>query len=220
MSQPLDPIDRSSDSDLEELTRLTNPVDVSVLQALLEDHGIRSVTGGEAASGWYWHATPALGGVRVYVKNSDLSKAQQVIQDFAPVPMPQEDESDETDEDTQTQELRRAWRMSIIGFCFFPPLLNLYSSWILFRNDFFPKVASRSRWMVKGTLAANFLVMIYIGSIAWFITASLIPSHDTSIEFFPPTQQAPWTNQDGNAPPGEPIEPVYETRTRTYYILP
>ena len=65
-------------------------------------------------------------------------------------------------------EILRAWRASVIGICFFPPLMNIYSTWLVLRYLFSKTEKRRAGWRLPATLLMNLLVFLSVGGIAYY----------------------------------------------------
>lgn len=79
-------------------------------------------------------------------------------------------DDDEEDDSDVPAELTRAWRAAVIGAIVLPPVVTLYSVWILIRNRFF--LDRTDNWRIAAAVLLNGLVL----SIAtWIILAFLTP---------------------------------------------
>lgn len=151
-----------------ELARFSSAAEASVVRSLLDAEGIRSELSGEAMAGWFWHLGPAIGGVRLLVFDHDLDRALDILGSGKETGETQtidfgddsEDEATETADDEVPDDLMRAWRASLIGMLLFPPLLTLYSMWLLASNAFF---VDRSRnWRIVATCLVNLCVLSFV----------------------------------------------------------
>jgi hypothetical protein len=188
--------------DLVELARFPSSTEASIVRGRLDAEGIRSELDGEAMAGWFWYFGSAVGGVRVLVAEDDVDRAVEVLRFEVSIDTAEDidfgDESDHNECESERSEipeaLTRAWRASLIGFLLLPPLLNLYSTWILFRNGFF--IRRCQNWRVAATCVANAVVFALVILIV-FLFANPPP---------PPPQYF--------TPEGEPVK----NETKTYEI--
>ena len=172
---------------LVEVARYASPVEAALVRGLLEEQGFVVRTHGEVAAGTLWHMGPGVAGVRLLVTADVAEEARELIEQHASRPTEEADErdgdpDDELDDDFSEDwadddldedevvadplpdELIRAWRAAVIGIGLLPPLLSLYSLWLLFKNDFFSE-QSRN-WRMPAALAINVLV---IAAVVWFV---------------------------------------------------
>ena len=111
--------------DVIEAGSFATEAEAALARGALDVEGIPARLGDAATAGWFWHWGPALRGVLVLVKQEDAKRAWDVLASrLASTGAGRESLSD--------GEL--AWRASVIGVGLFPPLLNLYSMWILVRH--------------------------------------------------------------------------------------
>jgi hypothetical protein len=131
--------------ELVEVGRFASAEEAAVAQGVLDAAGIRTSLEGEAMAGWFWHLGEAISGVRLVVLADDVEQAREIMASLAGLqsggkseleemfPDSRDDDLELPDLDHAT-ELTRAWRASVIGIALLPPLLNLYSMWILLRH--------------------------------------------------------------------------------------
>ena len=79
-----------------------------------------------------------------------------------------EDEED-THEEEISPELSRAFRASIMGLCFLPVLLNIYSLYLIVRHKLH---RAPRNWRVGAAFFANFVVLSLA---AWVVFMALAP---------------------------------------------
>ena len=195
---------------LVQLARFHSSQEASIARSRLDADGIRSELSGEAMAGWFWHFGSAIGGVGLLVNEEDVQRASDIlgesdaISDTPDIDFGDDstDERDDVDARQLPGDLIRAWRASIIGIFLLPPILNLYSMWLLLRNRLFRNQCSN--WRVPASTLVNVAVLGFISYVI-FLMASL--SSD------PP--YVPLTD-----PTGKPVEPFKHTETYTFPIVP
>ena len=165
-------------NDLIEVARFQSAADAALARNTLESADIAARLDGEAMAGWFWHFGSSIGGVRVLVSDEDAERASAVLS--ADVAIDDEvaidfgDESpDDTAEDSETPpELTRAFRASILGMFLLPPLLNLYSTYLIIRHRL---LRPPLHWKLVTALLANSGVFLFIATIAGLIMAPQDP---------------------------------------------
>ena len=193
-------------TDLVELARFSSSAEASVVRAALESEGIRAALDGEATATWFWHLGTAVG-VRLLVNRGDADRALEILASAAANKETQDDNVDDDagDDDGESKlpaDLLRAWRASLIGMLLLPPLLNIYSTWLLFRAG---GVIDRCRnWRVYATCAVNVIVFSLV---AWFVLLFVDPS-----AVAPPRQYV--------TPDGQPVDVKYKTKTVPIRMVP
>ncbi len=123
----------------------------------LEAAGIRCVLADEHSVSNLWHLSIAIGGIKLQVAESDLERAEEVLdalehhrgtEDPAAIaadvtsdesksePKPADNEEEDAEEDdtelklnAREQNAERAYRAALIGMVFFP--LQFYATWLL-----------------------------------------------------------------------------------------
>jgi len=199
--------------DLVELARFSSSAEAAIVRGRLDADGIPSEMAGEAVGSWFWHFGPAVGGVRLLVREEDAKLAQKILReqgfnwqdteamDFGT----DEDEGVDADgEPSVPEDLTRAWRAALIGMLMCPPLLNIYSCWLLVRHKFF--VDYDANWRVPVACAVNGVVLAITMSFLLLIATSVAPQREAE----PPVYYGP---------DGEPAEPsVVETQEE--YTIP
>jgi Putative prokaryotic signal transducing protein len=187
--------------DLVELAQFPSSAEAAIVRGRLDAEGIRSELDGEAMASWFWYFGSAVGGVRLLVSEDDVDRAAELLGTDASIDETHHidfgDESDHDDSESKGSQipecLTRVWRASLIGFLLFPPLLNLYSTWILIRNGFF--IGRCRNWRVAAACVANAVVFALVILIV-FLIANPPP---------PPPQYF--------TPDGEPVDVKHETKT-------
>ena len=161
--------------DLVELARYPSSMEASLARSHLEAEGIRAELDGEGAANWLSFIGSAIGGVRILVNDNDVHRASEILKSIGSVETaPDTDFGDDSEGDEGTnsersdlpEDLTRAWRASLIGIILFPPLLNIYSAWLLIRNHYF--VDHGHSWRVPATCLVNGMVFVF--SITLLIT--------------------------------------------------
>ena len=194
--------------DLVELARFPSSAEASIVRGRLDAEGIRSELYGEAVAGWFWHFGSAVGGVRLLVFKDNVDLAVEILDADTSIDESWDiDFGDESSEDINDSEesqlpedLIRAWRASLIGFLLLPPLLNLYSTWVIIRNNFF--MGRCRNWRVPATCVANAILFALVIRIV-FLIASPPP---------PPPQLF--------TPNGKVMEVEFETETIKIRLVP
>ena len=127
---------------LEIVATYSNPSEAGLAIQILAEAGIKAKADQEAASTWLWHLSVAIGGIHVLVLQPDLEEARRILaEDSSHLAEVQEEvasqqKSEEEPEDSELAKLRnRALRASIFGIIIFPPLLNLYSVYLIFKHQ-------------------------------------------------------------------------------------
>jgi hypothetical protein len=203
-----------SSTDLIELARFPTSAEASIVRSQLECEGIRAELGDEAAASWLWHLGTAIGGVRLLVMREDAERARTVIGAANAI-----DESYETGFDDDAgdddlggdnaelpEDLIRAWRASLIGLMLLPPLLNVYSTWLLVRNGLF---VNRCRnWRVFAACTVNALAFAAAVGFALVIANPLVVAT-------PPETPPQYFTEDG-----KPVKVEYSTKTQTIRLVP
>ncbi|MFT5524876.1 MAG: hypothetical protein ACI9HK_002840 [Pirellulaceae bacterium] len=218
--------------ELVELARFESCFEAAIVRGRLEVEGYDAVIDGDVLANWLWHLGPTIAAVTLSVRRQDanativllesLSEKRSSFGEERPL---QEDEWNEsgaegddaleyTDFDRARipSELIRAWRAAVIGYLFLPPLLTVYSTWILIHHGFFAK--RTGNWRVPASLLANvalFIVFLHVISISTF-------------HFGPPparhTMPEPRTVTTEDGKEYRVVIPVYETKHRTFSIIP
>ena len=198
--------------ELVELTRFPSASEAALARGRLDAEGIRSELSGEAAANALSHLGSTLVGVRLLVSQQDAERAIAILgEEPSSADLQGVDFGDDSDDEPPDSEqaelcedLLRAWRASLIGLVLCPPLLNLYSMWLLMRHWFF---AGRCRnWRVPATCAVNALVLLMVCLFVWLIAN-------------PPPGPPQYYLRDGE-PLGEPMEIEIETDVQLIPVVP
>jgi hypothetical protein len=164
--------------ELIELARYPTSAEAAIVRGQLDAEGIRTELSGEAVAGWLWHLGSAVGGVRLLISAADADRAHEVLGEISAL-----DENEyfgdvsargsEEYDDEVPEDLIRAWRAALIGIFLLPPLLNLYSSWLLISNRFF--VDRCRNWRVAAASIANLVVF---GLVTWIVSLIVLQSRE------------------------------------------
>jgi len=164
---------------LVEIARFISAGEASIARNALEVEGIEARLDGEAMATWFWYFGSAIGGVRLWVREDDVEQARQILEAGAS----RGESADDFDEDEVRdleaeasnadlpEDLIRAWRAALIGVVLLPPLLNVYSTWLLIRHRFF--VDRVQNWRVIAACCVNVVVLSLA---AWLIFMIVRPS--------------------------------------------
>ena len=198
--------------ELIDIARFASANEAAVARNALEAAGIPAFLDGDTTATWLWYIGSALGGVKLFVRSSDVDRARAILlHDDA------DDTSEECPEDACSPDddlgepgvddddpisslpITRAWRAAIIGILLLPPLLNLYSMWVLLRHRLL--FGGRTRptdWRAFASFVVNMSVFTVVALFVYSVVRQ--PGPDV-----PP------------AMPGNPIEVEY---TVTVPLIP
>ncbi|HET6881015.1 MAG TPA: hypothetical protein VFI31_12715 [Pirellulales bacterium] len=127
-------------NDLVTIASFPNAAEAEVARLALDAEGIKSCLADEGLVTNVWLLGNAVGYVKLQVAVSDAERAQVLLgTSTGEWPSDAEEEAFAGDEEeTESpitaagdEEARRAWRAAIFGVLFCPPLLNLYSVYVL-----------------------------------------------------------------------------------------
>ena len=157
-----------------------NPVEAQIARNALADEGIAAYLADAETVGMLWHVGTALGGVKVQVAEADLERARRVLEapaeradravsdyDLEDEPRPRArgrapagaDDEDEAPESARDVTAGRAWRSAVIGLLLCPPLLHIYSAWLLLQIPWEKgPLSAAGRRRLLGALALDGLV--------------------------------------------------------------
>jgi hypothetical protein len=170
------------DDRLVEIARYASPNNAAVARNALDAAGIPAFLDGDAMATWFWHFGSALGGVKLFVRSTDASEALAVLCGKADDALvaPADDRcpcggdlaQPESEEEVQrfSSPTLRAWRAAIIGILLLPPLLSLYSIWLIVRHGLL-----RSRplnWKATAALGVDLVVIGFVGTLVGMIALS------------------------------------------------
>ena len=105
----------------------TGLAEAHVARATLASEGIEARLAGEQLVGVAWHLSNAIGGVRLLVAPEDVERARQVL--AVPEEVPAVEDLDEPGPGDALAA--KAWKAALLGFIFAPPLLHLWSLWLV-----------------------------------------------------------------------------------------
>ena len=166
------------DDQLIKLATFASANEAAVARNALEAAGIPASLDGDATATWLWHFGTALGGVKLFVRSSDADRAHDILshpgvdaiselpEDTYPPDdgLEQEEKEDEDEGEPTSPHITRAWRAAVIGILFFPPLLNLYSMWVLLRHGLlFRRKGGPANWRAVTALIVNLSVFAMVG---------------------------------------------------------
>ena len=162
---------------LVEIARFSTSVEARIAQNYLEEQGIKSRLHGEAFAGWFWHYGGDIAGIRLIVKSTDADHAKQILSsdwNFAIEELETGDESPREINEKEINELQnlsvRTLNASIIGIFLLPPLLNIYSMYLIIRHRLFRLPG----WKIKIAICIN--LTIFLGML--LLISSLFMTED------------------------------------------
>jgi len=185
-----------SDSDnLIAIAKFHSSAEAAIARSRLEEEGIESRLGEEATATWFWHLGTAAAGIKLIVHEYDAPLARHLLgilpdhlagsgenetddlddededwvgEDWADTDKDYDEPYTEEDDDPLSPErlLTRAWRASVIGVLFLPPLLTCYSAWLILQHKLWQPLENQSspNWRFYGALVFNSLALPMI----WF----------------------------------------------------
>ena len=102
--------------------------------------------------------------------------------------------------DRLPDELIRAWRAALLGLFLLPPLLSVYSTWLLLRHRFF--LDRCHDWRIYAASALNALMLALVLHLCWLMASP---------------QADPWEEIDSH---GLPIDLQFERESIPFHLLP
>jgi hypothetical protein len=161
------PDDFSTDADADEwtpLARFGSVFEAEAARNLLEANDVPAFVESDATAMWLWHLGANIVGPRVMVRRGDMGRAADILavaRDEATVAAATAGppEADDREDVRPPRELVRAFRASVIGILLLPPLLNIYSMYLLYRGDFF---RSTGDWRAPAALLTNAIVFTMV----------------------------------------------------------
>ena len=154
------------DDSLQVLTRVPNELEAALIVNTLTEYGIPATATGGFTSGF---KAEAPGDVRVLVKRSDIAAARDLLraatEDVEDATPPLGDESPNSVAEEPSPELARAWRAAMIGLVLFPPLLHLYSLWILLGRGFLFSASGPIAWRARAALLLDVVAILAFGGL-------------------------------------------------------
>lgn len=152
----------------------------NIARSILDSEGIPACLGAENTNTMLWHYGTALGGVKLMVFAEQADKAKAILAshsaaDFADIDAPDQALADDGDGDDDSplqrqrdDDARRAWYAAVIGLVLCPPLLNIYSFYLLARHGLLvdnPRL--RPNWRVTGAICVNLLAYAGVALFWW-----------------------------------------------------
>jgi putative signal transducing protein len=162
------------DKPLVTLDTFSDPIRAQLIKNRLEGAGIPAYLEGDTAVGAFAGLGSSLASIKLEVAEPDLKRARELLSRPAE-PLDEEEAEDKLEEiDPNSTEAvaARALRAAVLGIILLPPLVNIYSLWLIlkvvFRDENLSKTASRK---VYAAVAVDGLVLL---AVALFIRA-IIP---------------------------------------------
>ncbi len=152
-------------NDLVEIARFHSTAEAAIARNRLDAADIPACLDGEVMANWFWYLGSAIGGVKLLVNDSDADRAATILSSVDTIS--EEDAIDFGDDSTQegedqehevSPELTRAFRASILGVFLLPPLLNIYSTYLIFRHHL---VQSPWNWRLRIAVSVNLSVFLF-----------------------------------------------------------
>lgn len=113
------------------------PEETQLARNVLESDGIKSYTEAESMVGMVWYLGNAIGGIKLQVSEQDADRAKNILAercDLVDEDQTKEDEDETTEITSQGDDLaKKAWFASVLGIFILPPLLIIYSVWLLIK---------------------------------------------------------------------------------------
>jgi hypothetical protein len=181
------------DEPLVTVSTFSTPAEAELARNLLQERGIVAFVADAEAVATLWHLSPALGGVKVQVKESELQKARRVlasrpgrgVDDYglvkrsrrAPAPhreQPRDPDPDEKELESESDATAaRAWKAAVIGLIFPVLLLHIYSVWLLLQLPWTGGALSPTgRRKAVAAAALDFLVFV---ALILFVRSLILP---------------------------------------------
>jgi hypothetical protein len=209
-----------------DIARFASVNEAAVARNALEAAGIPAFLDGAATATWLWHFGTAIGGVRLFVRPGDVEQARAIlsgddVEDASEsrpedACSPNDDWGEPEVEDeaaSGTLPITRAWRAAIIGILFFPPLLSLYSMWLLIRHRLLFSGRTRpTDWRAVAAFAVNVVVLALV---ALFVSLAVVSSDSHA----PPTRPGGDRTLKQNITVTVPLIPV-ESASEAHGVRP
>lgn len=146
-------------SKLVKLASLDSEVEAAAMLGLLQDHGIQATVDGGLIVGF---RAEAPGEVNVWVHEGDAQRAAEILREHVPARRGRtESETDRVD--LPADGLWRAWYAAIIGTVLLPPLLNVYSLWLLWRHGLSGEDIDIPTWLIPATVLVDVTSLLFFG---------------------------------------------------------
>lgn len=180
--------------DLIEVARYPNSCEAALARNYLEVNNIPACLNGEAMASWFWQYGTAIGGVKLLVEHGQSEEAIRLLAGLK-AENEQWDASEAAGDSEVSFEaeftseippdLLRAWRAAVMSPFFLPLLLNVYSTWVLLKNQFFLDESGRTNWRVHVAMLINLCVFGMTFWLFWAVVSSrtsytnVVPSNST-----------------------------------------
>lgn len=159
------------DERLVTIASYADPIGANIARSVLDSEGIAACLGAETTNTMLSYYGSALGGVKLMVFADQADKAKAILAahnaaDFADsTDVAQATDEDDDEEDSLQQRerdghIRRAWHAAVLGLLLCPPLLNLYSMYLLVRHGLLvddPHL--RANWRAMAAVVVNLLAL-------------------------------------------------------------
>jgi hypothetical protein len=159
----------------------TGVPEAEIARSALEAEGIEAILQGDQLIGVAWHLSNAVGGVRVVVPAAQEERARAVLAGLDPGQQAEVEAGEEEaapaldaaggaaagpEEGPADLLAKRAWLSTLIGFLILPPLLHLWSLWLLLqaRRAGGPRTEAGKRFAFRA-VAVDLLVLCAIGAV-------------------------------------------------------
>lgn len=155
-------------NELVAIGRFNSSVEASLAQNWLAEEGITSRLDGDATADWLNYYGSQLVGARLWVKQSDAERAQELLDQFEA--MEHADEEAEEVDFPPTPPLLRAYRAAVYGGVWFPPLA-IYSTFLVLRHRLWepPPGEQKLSWRFYVTIVFQILgiLVLVLGLTLW-----------------------------------------------------
>lgn len=166
------------DERLVTIASFADPASANIARSVLDSEGIAACLGAETANTMLPYGT-AMGGVKLMVFAEQADKAKAILAahsaaDFADSEVHDQQFDDEDDEGEDSiiererdDQLRRAWYAAVLGLFLCPPLLSIYSMYLLLRHGLLvDEPEAKSDWRSTAALLVNLLALV-LGIAFW-----------------------------------------------------
>ncbi len=167
------------DERLVTIASFADPIGANIARSVLDSEGIAACLGAETTNTMLSYYGSALGGVKLMVFAEQADKAKAILAahsaaDFADSDAPDQglvEDDDEEDSPQQRQRdghIRRAWHAAVLGLLLCPPLLNIYSMYLLARNGLLVDDPQfRGNWRTTAAIFVNLLAFAGVVGFFW-----------------------------------------------------